>query len=349
MVSVNGTRKSYLDVLRIFAAFLVVFNHTEGFHLFLSQAADGSVGSWLRVIISVFTTINIPIFFMVSGALLLGKDESYLELFRKRILRILIVLAVFSALIYIMRDGGMIFSMDFIRALLAGEITLSYWFLFAYLGFLFSLPFLRKIGRNMTNKDFLFLVVLQFCLTSALPAYRYWCGAQDIQPVLILSDFQMPFSTMMILFYPLVGYHLSTDKFIKKFEAWHIACFLGVMAVSVGFASIITYHQGVHSGFSQDYLSLFTNNCAIVVFLLARYVCECASPSPLVRKVLSAVSGVTFGVYLLEPLLNFYLYYAYGSSVNRMLYSVLWCFFSMFVCGAVTFLIKKIPVIGKLL
>lgn len=58
MVSETVNRKTYLDALRVLAAFLVIFNHTEGFHLFLEQAADGSAASWLRVMLSVFTRFS---------------------------------------------------------------------------------------------------------------------------------------------------------------------------------------------------------------------------------------------------------------------------------------------------
>ena len=54
-------------------------------------------------------------------------------------------------------------------------------------------------------------------------------------------------------------------------------------------------------------------------------------------------------MYLLEPLLNTHLYYAVGGGLNRMLYSFLWCFFAMAVCGGITFVLKKIPLLGKLL
>ena len=43
----------------------------------------------------------VPLFYMVSGALLLGKNESFGELARKRILRIVAVIVIFSLLYYL--------------------------------------------------------------------------------------------------------------------------------------------------------------------------------------------------------------------------------------------------------
>ena len=46
-------------------------------------------------------TSAVPLFYMVSGALLLGKNESFGELARKRILRIVAVIVIFSLLYYL--------------------------------------------------------------------------------------------------------------------------------------------------------------------------------------------------------------------------------------------------------
>ncbi|MEF2836497.1 MAG: hypothetical protein U0N82_02070 [Oscillospiraceae bacterium] len=40
-------RRSYLDVIRILASFLVCFNHSEAYHIYLDQQADGSLLTWL--------------------------------------------------------------------------------------------------------------------------------------------------------------------------------------------------------------------------------------------------------------------------------------------------------------
>lgn len=71
MESTASSRKIYLDVLRVLASFLVCYNHSFGYHLFLDQEADGSILSWFNVFLSAVTTMDIPLFFMISGALLL--------------------------------------------------------------------------------------------------------------------------------------------------------------------------------------------------------------------------------------------------------------------------------------
>ena len=81
----GSKRKIHIDILRIFAALLVIFNHTSGFYYYHTYVNIWESG--IFVVLSVITKIAVSIFFMISGALLLGKEESYTVLFTKRILQ----------------------------------------------------------------------------------------------------------------------------------------------------------------------------------------------------------------------------------------------------------------------
>jgi surface polysaccharide O-acyltransferase-like enzyme len=80
-VQAKSNRLIHLDLLRLIAIFLVIFNHTgeRGYILFISKM--GSPISLLYMAASVFCKIAVPLFFMISGALLLKKEESLKQLF----------------------------------------------------------------------------------------------------------------------------------------------------------------------------------------------------------------------------------------------------------------------------
>ncbi len=80
--SVNYNKKSnnkilYLEIIRIIAAVFVVFNHTDslGYQLYMEFSCD----SWrllVYMIPSICCKVAVPLFFCISGALLLNRDES---------------------------------------------------------------------------------------------------------------------------------------------------------------------------------------------------------------------------------------------------------------------------------
>ncbi|MBQ1550250.1 MAG: hypothetical protein IIZ65_07495, partial [Clostridia bacterium] len=62
-------KKVWLEVIRIFAVYLVIFNHTGdyGFHYFATLG--GGYRYWLFMACSALTVMNIPLFYMISGSL----------------------------------------------------------------------------------------------------------------------------------------------------------------------------------------------------------------------------------------------------------------------------------------
>lgn len=93
-------RKTYLDLMRIIAILCVIYNHTgeRGYNLYVFN--DSGVKHVFYVGIAAFVAVAVPIFFMISGALLLPKEESLSDLFRRRICRIITVIVLFSILQY---------------------------------------------------------------------------------------------------------------------------------------------------------------------------------------------------------------------------------------------------------
>ena len=90
----------HMDILRVIAIFLVVFNHTgnRGYTLFNYMSSSFLYFSYMAF--SVFCKIAVPVFFMISGALLLPKEDSFKQLFSKRILRMALVLVFISIPFY---------------------------------------------------------------------------------------------------------------------------------------------------------------------------------------------------------------------------------------------------------
>ena len=105
----------------------------------------------------------VPLFFMVSGALLLGKNESGKDLFQKRILRMILVIVIFSFLYYmklVLKGERPFAPFSFLLSLPTDLVYLPYWFLYSYLGVLTILPILRPLAQNMSKNTFWYLIIL---------------------------------------------------------------------------------------------------------------------------------------------------------------------------------------------
>ncbi len=80
-------RLLHLDVMRLIAIYLVLFNHTadKGYKLFMS--ADSLPVYYLELCFDILVMTAVPVFLTVSGATLLQRNESYSKLFFNRIFR----------------------------------------------------------------------------------------------------------------------------------------------------------------------------------------------------------------------------------------------------------------------
>ena len=176
---IGKKRILHIDILRILAAFLVVYNHTKGYHFYL-DGFDGPVRTGFQAAFSVFTRTNVPLFFMMSGALLLGKEESYKTLFSKRILRFAAVIFCASVVTYVLYNRDSLSLKQFVYALTSGNVTSQYWFLYAYLGFLLALPFMRKLAGQLTQQDILLMVGCRLLLVTLPEVINYITGFLEI-------------------------------------------------------------------------------------------------------------------------------------------------------------------------
>ena len=243
-------RKTYIDWLRNIAIILVIYNHTRtrGFELFLVTEDKLSYG--LSFAMYPLCKIAVPIFLMISGVTLLSKKETGRELFKKRILKHVIIILVFGTL-------------QFLRYVRAGKVTLSlstwftsiycvpvletYWFLYLYLGLLLLLPLLKKVVAVMEQQDYIYLFAI--CII-----FQLLCGIGYFTGYFINANI---FSFSMVIFYPLMGYGI--DKYCENIKG-RLIIFLTVLIESVVIVLGIRY------------IKIFTDNPGGVVSVFQLFV-----------------------------------------------------------------------------
>ena len=148
------------DVMRIIAILMVLYNHREAFSYF-TQVPFMGLKYVFTICASTFSRCGPPLFFMISGALLLGKTESFSKIFKCRILRMLIIMLPLTLLAYFTWGEGA--KTDGLFSIYATKLN---WYLYAYIAYLFMLPFLRVLVQNMnSNQKKLFFILTTLIYT----------------------------------------------------------------------------------------------------------------------------------------------------------------------------------------
>ncbi len=356
----SGMKKVYYEWLRCIACFLVIFNHLKGYRLFMDASGIKQI---CYMILSMLTKINVPVFFMVSGALLLEKQEDFRTVFKKRISRIGFVILLFEAGIYTecmlyarTQKTPFEFTMKrFFYGMLAGNLdeTGSYWYLYAYLGFLFMLPFLQKIAKQMSRQDFYLLFALHFVLLTLLPILNLYLritGGESIAPA---EWFSVPLASYAPFFYPLAGYYLDHRVDIRSLSRKKWAGLTAAVFAGLFLSGLCILGEGAAG---ENYLTLFDYLFASAAFLFIKYTVTVRFPALSAGRCARAVcfaGALTFGIYLLDHYFKLIWYQPYETFMNNWMPSLFisfgWCVISMVLGGMVTWILKKIPGPGKLL
>jgi len=124
--------------------------------------------------------MSVPLFFMISGFLLLGKVEPIKIFLKKRMKKIIIPLMVWSV-IYILwhayYSNSSVINLKSFYSVLFTPASYHLWFLYALIGLYLYMPVLRIFVVN-SNKTYIYYFIILWFLVSLIP---YIQGVTDIK------------------------------------------------------------------------------------------------------------------------------------------------------------------------
>lgn len=153
-----STRVVWVDFLRVFSTFLVVLAHIDGW---------GETSKSAQVFYYTLSRIGVPFFFMISGYLLLSRQEDTWAFLKKRAWKILIPFVFWSVLydLYINQpfaESGfspMSIVSELIR-ILRSPRAIHLWFFYPLIGLYLFTPILRLFVAKAKRADLLYYIAL---------------------------------------------------------------------------------------------------------------------------------------------------------------------------------------------
>lgn len=355
----NEKKQLHIELLRIIAIFFVIFNHTDtdGYLLF-SVCPWGSVEFWLYLFISVFCRCSVPLYFAISGALMLGREpESLGQIWKKRIMRIVLVLFLVTFVFYcvhILRYSEPFSVGEFLRLFYTGDMKYHLWFLYAYIVFLMCLPFLQILVRGLEEKHYYYMIGIALLFEAVIPIIDFIMFKGQLHMNEFLST---PWLLERVVLFPCVGYFLQ-----NKFEITKIRLAVSWIANLVGIliSCYMTYYRGIVTNVtvgseSQVFHDAFALLNCICIFITVKYFVENVRIVGWVSKLISSLGACCFGIYLFHPLFlettmryQIVLFFI-NRGLNFMLTAFVVTICILIFSYILTFIIKKIPFISKLI
>ena len=351
MASPSG-RIFYLECLRSIATIAVILLHVSAQN-WGSVAIDSF--SW-----SVFNAFDssvrwcVPIFVMISGVLFLNpaKSISPSKLFKKSIFRLAIAFIIWSA----------IYAFDLylqgwsLRSTALSFITGHYhmWFIFMMAGLYVITPILRKVTESLEASRYFLAVALvgSFIIPQALDALKLLNVAYSAELFSALNQvwnstyFHI---TLGYSCYYVAGYYLNAIDISKKWRAGIYVAGIAGLAATILLTEAYSAHLSEPTTYFYGHMTLNVLATTIAVFVFAKYELTETKVPAIARSAVKKLSDVSFGVYLVHPLILEKLdllginTLMFDPIASVLLLTLLIAIISAIISAA----IKRIPLLGK--
>lgn len=297
MSKLEFTRRRDYDLLRVASMAAVVYLHTAAASL---QTVENGALWQFSNLLACLCTAAVPLFFMLSGALLLRSPRTgdWADLLRRRLPRVLVPGLVWSGLVILgtwRLEGGDAAFQKLVRLPNTTVLT-PYWFLYALVPMYLLSPLLKTLTDGMGESQWRYLLGLWGVLTLGLQTVAYL--TPEPWKLFFLENGTLSVSAVGgYLGYFLLGAYLDRlERLPPRRTLWlTVGADWAVIALGTWY---FTAKTGVYGQQFLDYRGLFAAILSAGLFLLARSYFGAGGGS---GRVLTALAGCSFGVYLAHP------------------------------------------------
>lgn len=322
----------WLNSIRVFATFSVIFLHVTAPMLY----QFGSVPEFYWIIGNIYDSLVrfcVPIFLMISGALILPRIGSISNFFKKRVSRIFFPFMFWSLLyvafnLSVSLENKNIFI--YILTQLRDGASFHLWYIYLIIGMYLFFPVLGKWVVNAEKNEILyFIVIWLLVILFSIPMLS------KFKPNITLNYFAG------YIGYPILGYYLANFAAHKNIKLVSVLLIvIGTLATIIG-THIETKAKGSFVVFYYEYLSLNVLMTSVGMFLFFRFF---EFQNKKITAIVNFVGTYSYGIYLSHILvlsfLNMFIKWHIINPIIGLPLKSLVCFIiSLFV----VYLINKIP------
>jgi len=334
----SSGRDPSLDFIRLIAILMVIAIHVSSKGFGAMTHHWWAVNFWESV-----SRASVPLFLMVTGALLLGKETTVRKTL-SRIWRVGLPLIVWSyAYFYWFRYTGTEFP-HWTKSILRGPIIPHFWYLYTLLGAYLFLP-----------------VMIGFCQlkdtrSKVLTMAGWFVGASVLPTVTALTG--KDYLGLNLGFMPLYAGYLIMGSFAyrwTRFTTSRVVLASCVWALSAALIAIFTWKHSIKVGAANETFYAYTSPFVITSAVSAFYVLRAmaitfAASRWFPARTLQKLGEVNFGVYLIHVMVMFW-WDMRGFDfqfINPWLATPVVVVLTFLLSAAVIFVIQRLP-FGKLI
>lgn len=352
---IKGNRYLSYDILRVMALFFVILTHVTAYLIINFKTAPGNE-YLISNIIQFIVFAGVPIFVLLSGALLLNEDKKFdTKTFYKNSFLFLVLLTIgwvvfyglFYAVILPMISGQPILISNFFIYLISfkGSDYPHLWYMYMVIGLYLLIPVLRLFVKR-ENKNYILILIFGSILVQFIPNYLDFLTTNlDVTLLNFVNLFYL-YPVMGYLPYLLVGWYLTNFKISKRNRS-----IIYALAILIVVGSFILLQLGYKMrGPTLNGLSISSLLWGSAIFLLVTTIYGDRKTG---SNTLITMSKLVFGVYIvhvifLEIFLRFILPYEQFTLQSPLAYIIIGFLFVTILSYLVVYAISKVKYLKKI-
>ncbi|TVX93579.1 acyltransferase [Paenibacillus agilis] len=302
----------YIDILRILSIVAVIALHTTA-DLLIRSTDFNSSSWWFSNILNSIARFAVPVFFMISGAMMLKVNvTSYRSFYIKRILPLFLALVSWS-IIYDLYNQFYILKYEltlwqyvpgFGYRLIMNQNYVHLWFLYVIIAIYMTVPLISKLVKVCGEKDLRYFIIGWFTISIVYQLISDTVVRVTGQSLYIIS-MNIPLFTGFLGYFVL-GYYLFHYELPQRVK--HVLFNIGVASFFI--TPIATYFVSQYKGSLDE---MFYGNFSITTFFMAVAVYlyyqekETSMHENLNHKihiVIGSLSKASFSIYLIHLLVE---------------------------------------------
>lgn len=326
------TREYAFDILRVISMIMVIIIHIANVYC----RSYGMISTKSYLISLIFNTIcrvSVPIFFMISGSLLLDRSFNK-EKYIKRVLKYIVLIVVWDIIYLVWEYFYLGVTYDKLYMLIIDPYRAHLWFLYTIL-VLYAIQPLLKLIMNKSNN-----VVKIILLT-------VWI-------ILSLASMINPYVAKFFTIFSYIGYFIIGKylyDFIKKYDLRKynislvlimIICFS--ISIWMNYSLSIKLNQFYNLFFAYRTPFIMISSFALYVLIISNY------RKDSLNKFITGLSDLSLGVYLIHGIflditVKIFIYSSINSLIGIPIFTII-----IFVLSIIsTFIIKKIKYLNYII
>lgn len=326
--------------LRVLATISVILLHVSG-QILIQFGKVSNFVWWTGNIYDSSVRFCVPIFVMLTGALLLPKAYELGEFLRKRFLRIILPF-LFWSFIYMLFTYYVKLSPNHEMSpleiitwgldLLKSGSSPHLWYIYMIIGIYLITPIISKWVQNCKENEILyFLIIWLFALIMNQPIFEEYNTDIDLS---YFEDF---------IGYLVLGYYLSVKIFKFSRSVINITAILLILAgiIVTAFGTYyLTNNDGKFNQYFYGYMTLNTLIVSIGIFVFFKNLNTNKS-----SKIIDFISKYSYGIYLVHVLVLFYLSkIGIDFSLMNPIFSIpLTTLLCLFLSTLIIYVVNKLP------